>query len=50
MWNVFFFFFNRDHHRAMGDIPGMNRFENLALTVQKDLDLVRYSRKYLKNI
>uniref|UniRef100_W8C0K5 Coiled-coil and C2 domain-containing protein 1-like n=1 Tax=Ceratitis capitata TaxID=7213 RepID=W8C0K5_CERCA len=32
----------RDHHKAMGDVAGMNRFENLALTVQKDLDLVRY--------
>ncbi|XP_052900032.1 coiled-coil and C2 domain-containing protein 1-like isoform X1 [Anopheles moucheti] len=31
----------RDHHRAMGDIAGMNKFENLALNVQKDLDLVR---------
>lgn len=35
----------RDHHKAMGDVAGMNRFENLALTVQKDLDLVRYSRR-----
>ncbi|XP_023175269.2 coiled-coil and C2 domain-containing protein 1-like isoform X2 [Drosophila hydei] len=35
----------RDHHKAMGDIAGMNRFENLALTVQKDLDLVRYSKR-----
>ncbi|XP_011207891.2 coiled-coil and C2 domain-containing protein 1-like isoform X1 [Bactrocera dorsalis] len=34
----------RDHHKAMGDVAGMNRFENLALTVQKDLDLVRYSK------
>ncbi|XP_055377305.1 coiled-coil and C2 domain-containing protein 1-like [Condylostylus longicornis] len=38
----------RDHHRAMGDVAGMNRFENLALTVQKELDLIRFSRK--KNI
>ncbi|XP_075151892.1 lethal (2) giant discs 1 isoform X2 [Haematobia irritans] len=35
----------RDHHKAMGDIAGMNRFENLALTVQKDLDFVRYSKR-----
>ncbi|XP_017151416.1 coiled-coil and C2 domain-containing protein 1-like isoform X2 [Drosophila miranda] len=35
----------RDHHKAMGDVAGMNRFENLALTVQKDLDLVRYSKR-----
>nr|Q29M42.2 RecName: Full=Coiled-coil and C2 domain-containing protein 1-like [Drosophila pseudoobscura pseudoobscura] len=35
----------RDHHKAMGDVAGMNRFENLALTVQKDLDVVRYSKR-----
>ncbi|XP_037960446.1 coiled-coil and C2 domain-containing protein 1-like isoform X2 [Teleopsis dalmanni] len=35
----------RDHHKAMGDVAGMNRFENLAVTVQKDLDLVRYSKR-----
>ncbi|XP_036329336.1 coiled-coil and C2 domain-containing protein 1-like isoform X1 [Rhagoletis pomonella] len=35
----------RDHHKAMGDVAGMNRFENLALTVQKDLDMVRYSKR-----
>lgn len=29
----------------MGDIAGMNRFENLAITVQKDLDVVRYSKR-----
>uniref|UniRef100_A0A182P851 Coiled-coil and C2 domain-containing protein 1-like n=1 Tax=Anopheles epiroticus TaxID=199890 RepID=A0A182P851_9DIPT len=35
----------RDHHRAMGDIAGTNKFENLALNVQKDLDLVRLSHR-----
>ncbi|XP_035898568.1 coiled-coil and C2 domain-containing protein 1-like isoform X1 [Anopheles stephensi] len=35
----------RDHHRAMGDIGGMNKFENLALNVQKDLDLVRLGHR-----
>uniref|UniRef100_A0A182VT84 Coiled-coil and C2 domain-containing protein 1-like n=1 Tax=Anopheles minimus TaxID=112268 RepID=A0A182VT84_9DIPT len=35
----------RDHHRAMGDIAGMNKFENLALNVQKDLDLVRLTHR-----
>ncbi|XP_050081433.1 coiled-coil and C2 domain-containing protein 1-like isoform X2 [Anopheles maculipalpis] len=35
----------RDHHRAMGDIAGMNKFENLALNVQKDLDLVRLGHR-----
>ncbi|XP_058118831.1 coiled-coil and C2 domain-containing protein 1-like isoform X2 [Anopheles coustani] len=35
----------RDHHRAMGDVAGMNKFENLALNVQKDLDLVRLGHR-----
>ncbi|XP_052871973.1 coiled-coil and C2 domain-containing protein 1-like [Anopheles cruzii] len=35
----------RDHHRAIGDIAGMNKFENLALNVQKDLDLVRLGHR-----
>ncbi|KAL9704384.1 hypothetical protein quinque_007902 [Culex quinquefasciatus] len=35
----------RDHHRAMGDVAGTNRFENLALSVQKDLDFVRLTHK-----
>lgn len=35
----------RDHHKALGDIAGTNRFENLALSVQKDYDLVKYARK-----
>ncbi|XP_055529927.1 coiled-coil and C2 domain-containing protein 1-like [Wyeomyia smithii] len=35
----------RDHHRAMGDVAGTNRFENLALSVQKDLDFVRLAHK-----
>ncbi|XP_058461849.1 coiled-coil and C2 domain-containing protein 1-like isoform X2 [Malaya genurostris] len=35
----------RDHHRAMGDVAGTNRFENLACTVQKDLDFVRLAHK-----
>uniref|UniRef100_A0A1S4H553 Coiled-coil and C2 domain-containing protein 1-like n=1 Tax=Anopheles gambiae TaxID=7165 RepID=A0A1S4H553_ANOGA len=35
----------RDHHRAMGDIAGTNKFENLALNVQKDLDLVRLGHR-----
>lgn len=41
----FFKYHFRDHHKAMGDVAGMNRFENLALTVQKDLDLLRYSKR-----
>lgn len=35
----------RDHHKAMGDVAGTNRFENLALSVQKDLDFVRLAHK-----
>ncbi|XP_065079358.1 coiled-coil and C2 domain-containing protein 1-like [Ochlerotatus camptorhynchus] len=35
----------RDHHRAMGDVAGTNRFENLALSVQKDLDFVRLAHR-----
>lgn len=30
----------------MGDVAGMNRFENLALSVQKDLDMLRYTKRY----
>lgn len=29
----------------MGDVAGTNRFENLALTVQKDYDLVKIARR-----
>jgi coiled-coil and C2 domain-containing protein 1 len=35
----------RDHHRAMGDVAGTNKFENLALSVQKDLDFVRLAHR-----
>ncbi|KAL5275169.1 CC2D1A family protein [Megaselia abdita] len=35
----------RDHHKAMGDVAGMNRFENLALSVQKDLDFLRATKR-----
>lgn len=35
----------RDHHRAMGDVPGTNKFENLALSVQKDIDVMKYVRR-----
>lgn len=36
----------RDHHKAMGDVTGSNRFENLALSVQKDYDIVKFARTY----
>lgn len=35
----------RDHHKAMGDVAGTNRFENMALVVQKDYDLIKIIRK-----
>lgn len=35
----------RDHHRAMGDVPGTNKFENLALSVQKDIDVMKYVKR-----
>ncbi|CAH0556812.1 unnamed protein product [Brassicogethes aeneus] len=35
----------RDHHKALGDVAGTNRFERLALNVTKDLDIVRLSRR-----
>lgn len=35
----------RDHHKALGDVAGTNRFERLALNVTKDLDVVRLAKK-----
>lgn len=35
----------RDHHKALGDVAGMNRFEHLALSVTKDLDIVRLAHR-----
>ncbi|XP_017778649.1 PREDICTED: coiled-coil and C2 domain-containing protein 1-like isoform X2 [Nicrophorus vespilloides] len=35
----------RDHHKALGDVAGTNRFERLALSVTKDLDLVRIAKR-----
>lgn len=34
----------RDHHKALGDVAGMNRFEHLAVAVTKDLDIIRLAR------
>lgn len=33
------------HHNALGDIAGKNRFDNLALTVQRDLDIVKLAHR-----
>lgn len=35
----------RDHHKALGDVAGTNRFENLALSVQKDIDILKIARR-----
>lgn len=35
----------RDHHKALGDVVGTNRFENLALSVQKDIDFLKIARR-----
>ncbi|GJQ67542.1 hypothetical protein Trydic_g8354 [Trypoxylus dichotomus] len=35
----------RDHNKAIGDVAGTNRFENLALNVTRDLDVVRLARR-----
>ncbi|XP_050309160.1 coiled-coil and C2 domain-containing protein 1-like isoform X2 [Anthonomus grandis grandis] len=35
----------RDHHKALGDVAGTNRFERLALNVTKDLDVVRVAKR-----
>lgn len=33
------------HHRALGDVAGTNRFENLAVTVQHDLDVTKLAHR-----
>lgn len=33
------------HHRALGDVAGTNRFENLAIGVQHDLDIVKLAHR-----
>ena len=35
----------RDHNKAIGDVAGTNRFEQLALSVTKDLDLIRVAKR-----
>lgn len=35
----------RDHNKAIGDVAGMNRFEQLALNVTRDLDIIRLAKK-----
>lgn len=33
------------HHKALGDVAGTNRFDNLALAVQRDLDIVSLAHR-----
>lgn len=33
------------HHRALGDVAGTNRFENLAISVQHDLNLIKLAHR-----
>ncbi|XP_060518042.1 coiled-coil and C2 domain-containing protein 1-like isoform X2 [Cylas formicarius] len=40
----------RDHHKALGDVAGTNRFERLALNVTKDLDTIRLAKKTASGI
>ncbi|XP_011311518.1 coiled-coil and C2 domain-containing protein 1-like isoform X2 [Fopius arisanus] len=35
----------RDHAKALGDVPGFNRWERLALGYSKDLDMLRVRRR-----
>ncbi|KAK9870551.1 hypothetical protein WA026_008111 [Henosepilachna vigintioctopunctata] len=35
----------RDHNKSLGDVAGTNRFEQLALNVTKDLDIVRLAKR-----
>lgn len=35
----------RDHTKALGDVPGYNRWERLALGYTKDLDMLRVQRR-----
>ncbi|KAF5269220.1 hypothetical protein FQR65_LT02521 [Abscondita terminalis] len=35
----------RDHNKAIGDVAGMNRFEQLALSVTRDLDIIRLAKR-----
>ncbi|KAL1513388.1 hypothetical protein ABEB36_002807 [Hypothenemus hampei] len=41
---------NRDHHKALGDVAGTNRFERLALNVTKDLDVIRLAKRTGGNV
>lgn len=38
------------HHNALGDIAGKNRFDNLALLVQKDLDIIKLAHRRGKSV
>lgn len=38
-------FSSSEHHKALGDVAATNRFDNLALTVQRDLDIVSLAHR-----
>ena len=35
----------RDHSKALGDVPGYNRWERLALSYTRDLDMLRVRKR-----
>lgn len=36
-----------EHHKAMGDVSGANRFQHLALAVKQDIDVVKMAKRFL---
>lgn len=46
---AFFIFFlqltNSLHSKALGDVAGTNRFENLAISVQRDMDIIKLAHR-----
>lgn len=43
--SLIFFVNNSVHHRALGDVAGTNRFENLAISTQHDLDIIKLAHR-----
>lgn len=42
--------FRSEHHHGLGDVVSKNRFDNLAVGVQKDLDLVKLAHRRGKGV
>lgn len=38
------------HHRALGDVAGTNRFENLALSTKHDLNIIKLAHRKGSNV